>query len=298
MVYTLTFNPSLDYYVSVNDFEIGKTNRTCEETILPGGKGINVSTVLNNLDIDTVALGFIAGFTGDEIAKRVSEIGIKHDFIRLRDGLSRINVKLKNYDGTEINGTGPALSDKNLTEIVEKLSQCNANDYIVLSGSVPASLGNFVYKDICETFSKKGVNVVVDAEGEQLSNTVLCKPFLIKPNVHELMSLFNVKITSKDEAIPYMKILKEKGARNVLVSFGADGAVLIDENDEIHINDVPSGKLVNAVGAGDSMVAGFIAEYIRSADYERAFMYGICAGCATAYRDGLATKEDIVNLLK
>lgn len=213
MIYTITFNPSLDYYVSVNDFKLNKTNRTVSESILPGGKGINVSIVLSSLKKDNIALGFTAGFSGAEIERLTSLSGIDYDFIRLPEsaGSSRINVKLKNYDGTEINGMGPVIDDDSLTKLFEKLANLSESDYIILAGSIPSSLPKSIYSDICHIVSKNNVGIVIDAEGALLMDTLKYRPFLIKPNVHELSALFNTEINSKKEAVPYMKLLQNKG---------------------------------------------------------------------------------------
>ena len=230
MVYTVTFNPSLDYIVSVNDFQMGMTNRTCAEQMLPGGKGINVSTVLYNLGIETKALGFSAGFTGKEIERRMAEIGFTHDFISLPEGCSRINIKLKDFDGTEINGMGPDISPENVESLMQKLDTLTSEDYLVLAGSIPGSMPKMIYRDIMARLASKGVQFVVDATGELLMNVLEYHPFLIKPNNHELGEIFGVELKTRDEVQPYAKKLQEMGARNVLVSMAGQGAVLLDEN--------------------------------------------------------------------
>lgn len=293
MVYTVTFNPSLDYIVSVNNFQMGMTNRTCAEQMLPGGKGINVSTVLYNLGIETKALGFSAGFTGKEIERRMAEIGFAHDFISLPDGCSRINVKLKDFDGTEINGMGPDISPENVEELMKKLDELTAEDYLVLAGSIPGSMPKMIYRDIMARLASKGVHFVVDATGELLMNVLEYHPFLIKPNNHELGEIFGVELKTRDDVQPYAKKLQEMGARNVLVSMAGQGAVLLDENGESHQLPAPKGTLVNAVGAGDSMVAGFVAGWIEKEDYEHAFRMGISAGSASAFSELLATEAEI-----
>lgn len=293
MVYTVTFNPSLDYIVSVNDFQMGMTNRTCAEQMLPGGKGINVSTVLYNLGIETKALGFSAGFTGKEIERRMAEIGFTHDFISLSEGCSRINIKLKDFDGTEINGMGPDISPENVESLMQKLDTLTSEDYLVLAGSIPGSMPKMIYRDIMARLASKGVQFVVDATGELLMNVLEYHPFLIKPNNHELGEIFGVELKTRDEVQPYAKKLQEMGARNVLVSMAGQGAVLLDENGGFHQLPAPKGTLVNAVGAGDSMVAGFVAGWIEKQDYEHAFRMGISAGSASAFSELLATEAEI-----
>ena len=293
MIYTVTFNPSLDYIVSVDDFQIGKTNRTVTEQMFPGGKGINVSTVLWNLGIPNTALGFVAGFTGEEIQKKIHEIGFHCDFIQAANGFSRINIKLKDFDGTEINGTGPEITGEEVERLFEKLDTLKKNDVLILAGSIPKSIPSCVYKDIMERLSGKEIRFVVDATKDLLLNVLEYHPFLIKPNNHELGEIFHVEIETQDEAIPYAKKLQEMGARNVLVSMAGDGAVLVTEDKEVYRLPAPQGKLVNAVGAGDSMVAGFVAGWEEKQDYRHAFKMGISAGSASAFSELLATKEEI-----
>ena len=293
MVYTVTFNPSLDYIISLQGFQIGMTNRTKEEQMLPGGKGINVSTVLQNLGIENTALGFTAGFTGQEIERMVKEIGFQCDFIRTKTGFSRINVKLKDYDGTEINGIGPVIQKEEVERLMEKLKQLQEGDVLVLAGSIPKSLPNSIYRDILAELQKKGILFVVDATKDLLLHVLKYKPFLIKPNNHELGEVFGVKLKTRDSVIPYAKNLQERGARNVLVSMAGEGAVLVAENQEIFMLPAPKGTLVNAVGAGDSMVAGFIAGWLEEQSYSHAFRMGVAAGSASAFSQFLATKEEV-----
>lgn len=297
MIYTVTFNPSLDYIVEVNDFELGKTNRTKSEQILPGGKGINVSIVLKNLGIDSVALGFKAGFVGDEIEKRTKVLGVRTDFIDIA-GVSRINLKLKSIDGTEINGQGPKIDNESKELLLNKLGGLQSGDTLILAGSIPSTMPSTIYMDIMKGLQDKGVTYVVDATSNLLMNVLPYKPFLIKPNHHELGEIFNVDVQTQDEAIPYAKQLKEKGARNVLVSMGGKGAVLVAEDGVVYKAQTPKGELVNSVGAGDSMVAGFVAGYINTKDYEEAFKMGIASGSASAFSSDLATKSEIENLYK
>lgn len=297
MIYTVTLNPSLDYATVINNFQLYKTNRTSMEHMTPGGKGINVSTVLANLGIKSVALGFAAGFTGDELVKRVNELGFESDFIFTEEGMTRINVKILNYDGTEINGMGPCVSEKEVQSFFKKLEDLQEGDYLVLAGSSPGGVPKTIYKDILDRLSGRGVRVVVDTNGELLLNVLGHRPFLIKPNHHELGELFGVELTSRRQVIPYARKLQELGARNVLVSMGGLGAVLLDETGIVHSMEAPEGNVINSVGAGDSMVAGFLAGFIENGSYAKAFQKGVAAGSATAFSDGLASKEEINNLM-
>lgn len=296
MIYTVTFNPSLDYIVSVDDFKLGLTNRTSSELILPGGKGTNVSTVLKNLGLESKALGFVAGFTGNEIVKRLNDMGIKSDFISIENGISRINLKLKSIDGTEINGAGPDISEEKVNELMDKLNQLKEGDVLVLAGSIPSSMSDNIYRDIMADLKDRGVMIVVDATKDLLLNVLEYHPFLIKPNNHELGEIFDVKLTTREEVIPYGRKLQEKGARNVLVSMAGEGAVLIAEDGQVFDAPAPKGKLINGVGAGDSMVAGFVAGWIEKQDYEYAFHMGVASGSASAFSENLATKEEIINV--
>lgn len=293
MIYTVTFNPSLDYIVSVSDFALGKTNRTTKEQMLAGGKGINVSTVLHNLGIENTALGFIAGFTGQEIKRKVQESGLKSEFMELENGFSRINVKMKDFDGTEINGMGPLIDEEAVERMKERLRKLEAGDMVVLAGSIPGTMSASVYREIMCELSEKGIAFVVDATQDLLLNVLEFHPFLIKPNNHELGEIFGVELTEREQVIPYAKKLQEKGARNVLVSMAGQGAVLLDENGVTYQLPAPKGQLVNAVGAGDSMVAGFIAGYTETKDYGHAFKMGVSAGSASAFSELLATREEI-----
>ncbi len=293
MIYTVTFNPSLDYIVSVEDFQLGKTNRTRAEQMLPGGKGINVSTVLQNLGIENVALGFAAGFTGEELLRKMKAIGFHCDFITLEEGCSRINIKMKDFDGTEINGKGPVISQEAVAQLMAKLDRLGEGDTLILAGSIPTSMPDSIYRDILAALSGRGIQFVVDATKDLLLNVLKYRPFLIKPNNHELGEIFGVTLTTREDVIPYAKKLQEKGARNVLVSMAGQGAVLAAENGEVHMQPAPKGVLVNAVGAGDSMVAGFVAGWTQKQDYLHAFRMGISAGSASAFSDLLATREEI-----
>ena len=293
MIYTVTFNPSLDYIVTVPEFRMGMTNRTGTEMMLPGGKGINVSTVLKNLGIENTALGFVAGFTGEEIRRRVEEIGIRTEFIGIEEGFSRINLKIKNIEGTEINGNGPVIRGDKVGRLMEYLKRLGSEDYLVLAGSIPPSLPDSIYRDIIWVRESRGVQVVVDATKDLLTNVLAYHPFLIKPNNHELGEIFNTKLTTRKEVIPYAEKLRAQGAANVLVSMAGEGAVLAAADGRIYTAPAPKGVLVNGVGAGDSMVAGFLAGWLEQKDYSHAFYMGISAGSASAFSDYLATEEEI-----
>ena len=293
MIYTVTFNPSLDYIVAVEDFKLGLTNRTSSELMLPGGKGINVSTVLMNLGIENTALGFTAGFVGDEIVRRLEEMGVKSDFIKISDGVSRINLKLKSIDGTEINGMGPEISTDKVQELMDRLDSLGEGDVLFLAGSIPSSMPDDMYEKIMARLDGKGVMIVVDATKDLLMNVLKYHPFLVKPNNHELGEIFGVELKTREDVVPYGKKLQEKGAANVLISMAGEGAVLIAANGEVFMEPAPKGKLINGVGAGDSMVAGFMAGWMEKKDYEYAFHMGISAGSASAFSENLATREEI-----
>ena len=297
MIYTITFNPALDYIVRVQDFKLGQVNRTSYEEVYAGGKGINVSIVLKNLDVENVALGYIAGFTGEEIENKIKAFGCNTDFIKLNNGMSRINVKLKSNEESEINGQGPSISDQDLEELYRKLELLREGDILVLAGSIPATLPKNIYEIIMERLSGKGIRFIVDATGELLLNVLKYKPFLIKPNHHELAELFNATIENEDDIVIYAKKLREMGAQNVLISRAGDGAIFVTEKDEIIKSDVPKGTLINSVGAGDSMVGGFIAGYLKNKSLEEAFKMGVATGSASAFSEGLATREKVYELL-
>lgn len=296
MIYTVTFNPALDYIVTLDELKTGCVNRTDTEQILPGGKGINVSIVLKNLGFENTALGFVAGFTGREIEKRLKEFGCKTEFIRIEEGMSRINVKLKADKETEINGTGPEISRDNLALLFRKFENMAEGDILVLAGSIPATLPDSIYSDIMKKIEGKGIKCVVDATGDLLLNVLKYRPFLVKPNKHELAEMYHVSIDTEDDIIMYAKRLKESGAVNVLISMAGDGAILIDETGRVHKSPAPEGTVVNSVGAGDSMVAGFIAGFVEKGDYEHAFKMGISAGSASAFSKKLATKEEVLEI--
>lgn len=293
MIYTVTLNASLDYVVAVPDFRLGYTNRTAFEQIFPGGKGINVSMVLQEMGMESTALGFLAGFVGEEIKRQLETRGCKQDFIFSAQGVSRINVKLKSIEGTEINGRGPDIGKEDIKKLFEKLSKLKEGDILVLAGSIPASLPDSIYRDIMEYLKNRNVLFVVDATNELLVNVLEYKPFLIKPNRHEIEEIFRVTITDKNQVISYAKKLQEMGAKNVLVSLAGDGAVLVDEFGAVYEACPPAGKLINGVGAGDSMVAGFLAGWLTEQNYEHAFRMGVAAGSASAFSENLATNGEI-----
>jgi 1-phosphofructokinase len=298
MIYTVTFNPSLDYIVNVDSFQLGVVNRTVSEKILPGGKGINVSIVLKNLGVDNAALGFIAGFTGDQIEKSIEKYGCRTDFIRLQDGLSRINVKLKSREESEINGQGPFIGEADLQELFHKLDALKSGDVLVLAGSIPNTLPADSYEKILSRIEEKGIKTVVDATRDLLLNVLKYHPFLIKPNKNELGEMFGVQLKSDEEVIFYAKKLQEQGAQNVLISMAGEGAIFISDSGKFLKSAAPKGVVKNSVGAGDSMVAGFLAGYLQSGDFNEAFKMGIASGSASAFSEELATKEQILALKK
>lgn len=298
MIYTVTFNPSLDYIMKVEDFKAGMVNRSEEEDIFAGGKGINVSIVLKNLGIDNKALGFVAGFTGDEIINRLENFGCKSEFIRLKNGLSRINVKLKGKVESEINGGGPHIDEESIKELFNKLEELKEGDILVLAGSIPKSLPMDIYEKIMERLQHKNIKVAVDATGDLLMNVLKYKPFFVKPNNHELGEIFNRELRDDSEIIECGKILQEMGAENVLISMAGNGGILIGSDGNIYKSKVPKGILKNSVGAGDSMVAGFITGYLKSNNLEEALKMGIATGSASAFSEELATEKEVNELLK
>ena len=297
MVYTVTFNPAIDYIVHTEEMKLGETNRSEHEEMYFGGKGINVSIVLRELGIASKALGFTAGFTGEAIEKGLIDMGIDTDFVRLDSGNSRINVKIKASEETELNGQGPHIDDKAISALYEKLDKLTDGDTLILAGSIPSSLPSDIYQRILERLSGKKIKAVVDATKDLLLNVLQYKPFLVKPNNHELGEMFGVTLKTDEEIEKYARKLKDMGAVNVLISMAGDGAMLIDEYGKIHRCGVCKGTVKNSVGAGDSMVAGFTAGSLQG-DYEYALKLGTAAGGATAFSDGLATKEKIAELLE
>ena len=297
MVYTVTFNPAIDYVIHMGEVRLGATNRSKREEMYFGGKGINVSIVLRELGIDTKALGFTAGFTGEAIEMGLANMGIDTDFVRLEKGNSRINVKIKSEEETELNCQGPHIDDKAIGALFEKLDCLKDGDSLVLAGSIPSSLPSDIYERILERISGKKIRVVVDAIKDLLLNVLKYKPFLIKPNNHELGEMFGIELKTDEEIEKYARKLQEMGAVNVLVSMAGDGAMLIDEFGKAHRCGVCKGTVKNSVGAGDSMVAGFMAGALNG-DYEYALKLGTAAGGATAFSDGLATKDKIYELIR
>ncbi len=297
MIYTVTFNPALDYAVGVDHLKLGEVNRTSSEKILPGGKGINVSIVLGNLGHESVALGFVAGFTGREIEDRTASYGATCDFIHVKEGLSRINVKIKSDEESEINGMGPNITEADVAELMAKLDRLVEGDVLIISGSIPKMLPADMYEQIMARLDGRGIRIVVDAERDLLTNVLPYHPWLIKPNNHELGAIFGVKLATREEVVPYAKKLQERGAANVLVSMAGEGAVLVAEDGTVTGGPAPKGTVVNSVGAGDSMVAGFVAGYIEKGTYEDAYKMGVACGSASAFSSELTTRAEAEALL-
>ncbi len=293
MIYTLTLNPAVDYYITLDDLKIGAVNRTKTEKFRFGGKGVNVSLVLKEFGIGSICWGFVGGFTGEALEKHLLQCGIECDFVKVK-GNTRINVKLND---TDINASGPDISDKYVKNLYEKLKNIKNGDFLVLSGSVPKSLPQNIYEIIIQRLKDNGVSFIVDAEKDLLLNTLKYNPLLIKPNHHELGEIFGVKISDFDTALTYAKKLQDMGAQNVMVTLGDKGAVLVCKNGETHTQAAPCGKVISAVGAGDSAIAAFIAECLNSKDYKKCLKYAVAAGSATAFGDGLATREKINEIL-
>jgi len=298
MIYTVTFNPSLDYIIRLDSFTAGEINRTKYEQILGGGKGINVSIVLKNLGLNSTALGFIAGFTGKEIERQLQIFGCNSNFVQLDEGNSRINVKIKAENETEINGQGPVINQAALNQLFSQLDALQKDDILVLAGSIPNTLPDDIYEKIMSRLMDKGIHIVVDATCNLLLNVLKYKPFLIKPNNHELGEMFHVVLKTDAEIVEYAKKLQEKGAQNVLISMAGDGAILLTADGQFFKSAAPKGILVNSVGAGDSMVAGFITGYLESNDLEQAFHMGVATGSASAFSENLATRPEVEALLK
>ena len=298
MIYTVTLNPALDYTIQVDHLTLGHTNRTTKENLFAGGKGINVSSVLNELGFESCVLGFTADFTGVQLENMLTQQGIKTDFIHVKNGMTRINVKVKSDSESEINGKGPVIEEEDFKKLLQQITSLNKDDYLILSGSIPSCMPEDTYEQIIKAVSQKGLNIVVDAEKRLLLNTLKYHPFLIKPNKHELENLFEIKIDHQHQIVECAQKLQEKGARNVLVSMDKDGAVLISETGQIYHMKSAEGTLINSVGAGDSMIAGFLAGWLKTHDFKQALLLGTACGGATAFSDGLAKKETILHLLK
>ena len=299
MIYTVTFNPSIDYIVRLENFTAGEINRVNYEQILPGGKGINVSIVLKNLGHNSTALGFLAGFTGVAMQQMLHSFGVTDDFVRLNDGFSRINVKIKAESETEINGQGPVITEEAQRALFAKLDRLTSGDTLVLAGSIPNTLPVDIYERIMEHLEGRGIRIVVDATKNLLRRVLKYRPFLIKPNNHELGEMFGVELKTDDDIIFHAKKLQEEGATNVLISMAGDGAILLTAEGVFYRSAAPKGTLVNSVGAGDSMVAGFLAGFMESdGSYERAFYMGVATGAASAFSPNLATREEALALLK
>ena len=297
MIYTVTLNPSIDYVIKVDKMTTGNINRVNEEHVYPGGKGINVTRILKSLDNDNIALGFVSGFTGDYIINSLQELNLKSDFIKVKEGFTRINVKVKSEEETEINGQGPKISEEELNQFYKVIDKLVDGDILILSGSIPSCLDERLYESIMKKVEDRDIKVIVDATKNLLLNVLKYKPFLIKPNNHELEEMFNVELNSTEDVVFYARKLKEMGAQNVLISMGKDGALLVTENDEVFASSVAKGEVINSVGAGDSMVAGFIAGYLKSNSYEEALRLGAASGGATAFSSDLATREFIDKLV-
>jgi len=285
MIYTLTLNPSIDYFVTEKEFKEGKTNRSLKDKIMPGGKGVNVSIVLRNLNTKSKVLGFIAGPTGKKIKELINELKLSNDFVEI-NGNSRINIKITGKKEKELNGSGPRIEDKDVKKLYKKLDKLKRNDFLIISGSAPKENKDTIYKDIVSYVSKKGIKVVVDTTGNHLLKTLKYKPFLIKPNKKELEDLFNVKLKSQKEIIKYMKLLKRKGAQNVIVSLGKDGAILLDSDNNIYYEKAQKGKAVNTVGAGDTLVAGFIYSYGKVKNLKKALEFSVLLSSTKAMMKG------------
>lgn len=293
MIFTVTFNPSIDYIASVPDFKLGRINRTLKSRIFPGGKGINVSLVLNHLGIPNVALGFIAGFTGNEIEQCLRDQDCLSDFIHLNQGNSRINVKIKADEETELNGNGPLITAQDLENLFRKIAQIRDGDILVLSGSIPESLSLDTYEQIMRQCGSKKIRIIVDASGPLLLNTLKNHPYLIKPNNYELEEAVGRKLTSRQAILNAASELQKRGARNILVSLGKHGAILLDESGKIYECAAPSGNLINSTGAGDSMIAGFLKGQSESDDPAHALRMAVAAGSASAFSMTLATRDEV-----
>lgn len=298
MIYTLTLNPSLDHIIKLDKLVMGEINISTEEFFYPGGKGINVSRVLNNLGVENIPYGFIAGFVGEEIRKILEEEGIETEFIRVKNAINRVNVKMKADVETEINSKGPVITAADKAKLLEKIFDLKDGDYLVLAGSIPKSTKEDIYKEIMGVLKDNNVNFIVDSRGKTLLDTLVYKPLLVKPNKKELEEIANRSLANREEILIEARKLKEAGAKNVIVSLGADGAVFLDEEGNEYYQMAPEGKLINSVGSGDSMVAGFIKGRMEGLSSKEILKLAVACGSATAFNEDLAKKEDIETVLK
>lgn len=297
MIFTVTFNPSLDYIVRVDKMCLGTINRTTYEQLLPGGKGINVSIVLGNLGHPSRALGFAAGVTGVALEALLADAGVDADLVRVKEGFTRINAKVKGEEETELNGQGPRIAAEDVDTLFSKLDVLGQGDTLVVSGSVPNTLPSDMYEQIMERLDGRGVRIVVDAERDLLTRVLPYHPFLVKPNNHELGDIYGVKLSTRDEVVPYARRMQEMGAQNVLVSMAGEGGVLVAADGQVYQSPAAKGTVVNSVGAGDSCVAGFIAGLMETDSYQTAFEMGLAAGSASAFNDHLATRQEVEDLM-
>lgn len=297
MIFTVTFNPSLDYIVRVDEMRLGTINRTNYEQLLPGGKGINVSIVLGNLGHSSRALGFSAGVTGVALEKLLADTGVDADLVHVKAGFTRINAKVKAVEETEINGQGPRIAPEDVDALFSKLDVLGQDDTLVISGSVPNTLPSDMYEQVMERLAGRGVRIVVDAERDLLTRVLPYRPFLVKPNNHELGDIFGVTLKTRDEVVPYARRMQEMGAQNVLVSMAGEGGVLVAADGQVYQSPAAKGTVVNSVGAGDSCVAGFLAGLMETGSYQTAFRMGLAAGSASAFSDHLATRPEVEDLM-
>ena len=297
MIFTVTFNPSLDYIVRVDEMRLGTINRTNYEQLLPGGKGINVSIVLGNFGHPSRALGFSAGVTGVALEKLLADAGVDADLVHVKEGFTRINAKVKAVEETELNGQGPRIAPEDVDALFSKLDVLGQDDTLVISGSVPNTLPSDMYEQVMERLVGHGVRIVVDAERDLLTRVLPYRPFLVKPNNHELGDIFGVTLKTRDEVVPYARRMQEMGAQNVLVSMAGEGGVLVAADGQVYQGPAAKGTVVNSVGAGDSCVAGFLAGLMETGSYQTAFRMGLAAGSASAFSDHLATRPEVEDLM-
>ena len=297
MIFTVTFNPSLDYIVRVDEMRLGTINRTNYEQLLPGGKGVNVSIVLGNLGHPSRARGFSAGVTGVALEKLLADAGVDADLVHVKEGFTRINAKVKAVEETELNGQGPRIAPEDVDALFSKLDVLGQDDTLVISGSVPNTLPSDMYEQVMERLAGRGVRIVVDAERDLLTRVLPYRPFLAKPNNHELGDIFGVTLKTRDEVVPYARRMQEMGAQNVLVSMAGEGGVLVAADGQVYQSPAAKGTVVNSVGAGDSCVAGFLAGLMETGSYQTAFRMGLAAGSASAFSDHLATRPEVEDLM-